>query len=96
MFLRTTLGAGLLLVATVIVAGPVAAAPSNEVFCPTAASGFVSWDVATEPYRADNYVDEHGNNNGVVCARPLYVVTDDDGNPFQIYNFIDDVVPLAK
>jgi hypothetical protein len=94
MFLRTTFSAGLLLVATVAAAGPVAAAPSDEVYCPTARSGFVVWDVSTEPYGVDNYVDEIGNNNGVVCARPTHFITGDDGNPFQIYNFIDDVVPV--
>ena len=42
-----------------------------------------------KPYGADNLVDEAGNNDGWVCAKPIYVVTDDDGSPFQIYNFLD-------
>ena len=57
--------------------------------CPGGSSGFVLWEVSTEPYGADDAVDERGNNDGRVCAKPIYVVTDDDGNPFQIYNFLD-------
>jgi hypothetical protein len=57
--------------------------------CPGGSSGFVMWEVSTEPYGVDNFVDERGNNDGWACAKPLYVVTDDDGNPFQIYNFLD-------
>ena len=50
---------------------------------------FVLWEVSTEPYGADNVVDERGNNDGWACAKPIYVVTHDDGSPFQIYNFLD-------
>ena len=57
--------------------------------CPGGSSGFVLWDVSTEPYGVDNLVDEGGNNDGWACAKPIYVVTDDDGSPFQIYNFLD-------
>ena len=35
------------------------------------ARGFVVWDVETEPYQADNAVDQAGNNDGDVCARAL-------------------------
>jgi hypothetical protein len=45
-----------------------------------------------EPYVVDNGVDEAGNQNGVACAKPGKGVTGDDGQPFQLYNFIDDVV----
>ena len=57
--------------------------------CPPGNSGFILWDISTEPYGVDNAVDAKGNADGWVCARPLYVVTDDSGEPFQIYNFID-------
>ncbi|MEP6667135.1 MAG: hypothetical protein ABJA81_11865 [Nocardioidaceae bacterium] len=30
-----------------------------------------------------------GNGDGWACARPGKVVTDENGNPFQLYNFID-------
>ena len=30
-----------------------------------------------------------GNNDGWAWAKPIYVVTDDTGSPFQIYNFLD-------
>lgn len=69
-------------------AAPVQAAPTGE-SCPGGRSGFVLWDVRAEPYAVDNRVDEGGNNDGWVCAKAIYVVTDDDGNPFQIYNFLD-------
>ena len=55
-------------------------------------SDYVLWDVATEPYAADNAVDEHGNADGWVRATPKKVVLDESGNPFQIYNFIDNRV----
>jgi hypothetical protein len=57
--------------------------------CPPGNSGYVLWDVTTEPYHADNAVDEQGNNDGWACALPRKVVMDEDGNPFQLYNFID-------
>jgi hypothetical protein len=60
--------------------------------CPPGNSGYVVWDVSTEPYGVDNAVDEHGNNDGWACARPGKVVIDEDGNPFQLYNFIDNRV----
>ena len=69
-------------------APPAQASPSGNA-CPGGNSGFVLWDVSTEPYGVDNVVDEGGNNDGWACAKPIYVVTDEDGNPFQIYNFLD-------
>ncbi len=71
---------------------PAQAASSGD-SCPGGQSGFVLWDVSTEPYGVDNLVDERGNNDGKACAKPIYVVTDDDGNPFQIYNFLDNKFP---
>ena len=68
--------------------GSAQASPSG-MSCPDAASGFVVWNVSTEPYGVDNLVDERGNNDGWACAKPIYVVTDDGGSPFQIYNFLD-------
>ena len=66
-----------------------AQASSSGTACPGGSSGFLLWAVSTEPYGADNLVDERGNNDGWACAKPIYVVTDDDGNPFRIYNFLD-------
>jgi len=70
---------------------PAQASPSGD-GCPGGNSGFVLWDVSTEPYGVDNLVDARGNNDGFACARPLYVVTDEEG-PFQIYNFLDNKFP---
>lgn len=78
--------AGLLLLATP------AQAQSPGDACPPGNSGFILWDVSTEPYQVDNLVDEHGNGDGWVCAQPWKVVTDENGNPFQLYNFIDNRV----
>ena len=76
--------------AAVLVCLPAAAqADSSGTSCPGSASGFVLWDVSAEPYGVDNLVDERGNADGWACAKPIYVVTDDEGNPFQIYNFLD-------
>jgi hypothetical protein len=69
-------------------AAPVHASPSGH-GCPGGSSGFVLWDVTTEPYGVDNLVDERGNNDGWACAKPILIVSDEDGNPFQIYNFLD-------
>lgn len=71
---------------------PAQASPSGT-SCPGGNSGFVLWDVSAEPYGVDNLVDERGNNDGWACAKPIYVVTDDEGNPFQIYNFLDNTFP---
>lgn len=69
-------------------AAPAQASPSGT-SCPGGNSRFVLWDVSTEPYGVDNMVDQNGNNDGWACAKPIYVVTDEDGSPFQIYNFLD-------
>lgn len=58
--------------------------------CPGGKSGYVEWAVSKGPYQVDNRVDEQGNNNGTVCAKPGKVVTDENEEPFQLYNFIDD------
>jgi hypothetical protein len=79
--------AGLLCLVT-----PAHASQSAGSGCPPGNSGFIPWDVSTEPYQADNAVDEQGNGDGSVCALPGKVVTDEDGNPFQLYNFIDNRV----
>jgi hypothetical protein len=63
--------------------------------CPPGNSGFILWDVSTEPYGEDNRVDAVGNSDGYACARPGPVITDEDGNPFQLYLFIDNRVPLT-
>ena len=68
---------------------PAQASTSAGDGCSPGHSGYVLWDVSTEPYGADNAVDEQGNGDGWACARPGKVVTDENGNPFQLYNFID-------
>jgi len=70
-------------------ASPSHASPDSSDACPPGNRGFVLWDVSTEPYGVDNAVDVKGNNDGWACARPIYIVTDENGDPFQIYNFID-------
>jgi hypothetical protein len=71
-----------------VLSGPADAASSGT-SCPGGRSGFVLWDVSAEPYGVDNLVDEGGNNDGWACAKPIYTVTDESGEPFQIYNFLD-------
>ena len=78
--------------AIVCAATPTAATASAGSSCPPGNSGYLLWDVDTEPYAADNAVDEQGNNDGWACALPMKVVIDEDGNPFQLYNFIDNRV----
>ncbi len=68
--------------------GSAEASPSGAA-CPGGNTGFVLWDVTTEPYGVDNLVDQRGNQDGWACAMPIKVVTDEEGNPFQIYNFLD-------
>ena len=81
--------------ATVLAAGTgpalqtIPAHASAEGGCPPGNGGFAVWDIATEPYGVDDAVDAKGNNDGWVCARPIHIVTDENGEPFQIYNFID-------
>jgi hypothetical protein len=77
----------------VCLAAPAQASPNPPGHgCPAGGGGFVLWDVSTEPYAVDNLVDEQGNNDGWACASPRKVVLDDNGEPFQIYNFIDNRV----
>ena len=83
--LAATAGLGLL-------AAPAVASPDGD-GCPIGTSGFILWDVNSEPYGADNFVDAKGNGDGWVCARPIHVVTDENGEPFQIYNFLDNKFP---
>lgn len=70
-----------------------AAATSPHTGCPPPSSGYVVWNVDQVPYQVDNLVDNKGNGNGTVCAKPVdgqtFVL---DGQTYQVYNFIDDVV----
>jgi hypothetical protein len=59
--------------------------------CPRSVSGFASWDVATQPYQADNATDLNGD--GWVCARPTSDTFTQDGQTYTVYLFIDDNVP---
>jgi hypothetical protein len=72
----------------VALGAPAHAVPAGD-GCPGGHSGFVLWDVSAEPYGVDNAVDEKGNNDGWACAKPIYTVVDENGEPFQIYNFLD-------
>ena len=89
---HTGLVAGVLLVLALPAAPYVAATPGGH--CPEGNSGFRLWPTSTEPYRVDNLVDDRGNQNGMVCAKPGDVVIDENGQPFQLYNFIDDAGQL--
>jgi len=83
------LGICLTATALLVSASPATAASSGG-HCPPAVSGYQIWDVNTQPYQADNRVDEKGNNNGFVCAKPEKIGVDASGQPLQLYNFIDD------
>lgn len=82
---------------SVPVASVAQASPPVTHGCPPAASGFLVWDVNTGPYQVDNLVDQTGNRNGWVCARPIdhqtFVV---DGTVYQIYLFMDDAIPAGS
>jgi hypothetical protein len=53
--------------------------------------GFARWSTATEPYMADDAVDEAGNHNGFVCARLLgQGLSRQYGTELPIYLFVDD------
>ena len=67
-----------------------------EGHCPPPVSGYIYWDVTTEPYQADNNVDERGNNNGVACALPGKKTFELDGVVYTIYNFIDDAGAVPR
>jgi hypothetical protein len=91
---RILIVSALAAVCTAAVALPAEASPPGQ-GCPGGASGFVLWDVTAEPYQVDNRVDESGNGDGLACAKPIYTVTDENGDPFQIYNFLDNQFPTA-
>ncbi len=58
------------------------------------ARGYTLWDVATEPYQADNRADEDGNGDGWVCARAMGNQTAGDEER-QIYLFADNDLPAS-
>ncbi len=75
----------------IFLASPALASQPDRTGCPGGNSGFELWDVSTEPYRVDNLVDDIGNQDGWACAKPTFVVLDENGDPFQIYNFLDNM-----
>jgi hypothetical protein len=83
---------GLAAAGIVCAVAPSPATASAGSSCPPGHSGFFLWDVNTEPYAADNAVDEQGNADGWVCALSGRIILDENGNPFQTYNFIDNRV----
>ncbi len=83
---------GLAAAGVIFAVSPSPATASAGDSCPPGHSGYVLWDVNTAPYEADNAVDEHGNADGWVCAQPKKIILDENGNPFQSYNFIDNRV----
>ena len=82
---------GLAALAMLVAVMPADASASGQ-SCPPGNSGYVLWDVANQPYQADNTVDGRGNGDGWVCATPKKVVVGADGQPLQVYNFIDNRV----
>jgi hypothetical protein len=85
------------LVLSVAASAPALAATTGG-HCPPASSGFVLWDADTEPYIMDNRADTwgSGNGNGVVCAKPMQLILDENGEWFQLYNFIDDTGAVPR
>jgi hypothetical protein len=81
-------------ISTIMVGGSILGATSATAgsggTCPNPASAFSRWDVATEPYQADNASDFNGN--GWVCARATKDTFVDNGQTFTVYLFIDDRV----
>lgn len=69
---------------------PAPGAQAERTPCPGGESGFVLWNVATEPYTVDNLADAAGNGNGWVCARELPGTFVEDGVEYHVQNFIDD------
>jgi hypothetical protein len=60
--------------------------------CPPAYQVWVVGSM-TPPYHADSLVDQKGNNDGIVCVRPLNDKTFQyNGQTYQVYNFIDNKV----
>jgi|tagenome__1003787_1003787.scaffolds.fasta_scaffold20980906_2 hypothetical protein len=81
-----------ILVSSVLVLGVAASGPAAARtpggHCPPSAT---VWDVGdTSVYAADNLTDEMGNGNGIVCALAKKLVLDENGEWFQMYQFIDD------
>lgn len=91
---RTALAGMIVGGALLAVAGPVAAAPPDN----GCARGFERWDITTDPYMVDGFVDEDGNDNGWVCARAVgnQYFEDATGQEFQIYVFADDTLPASE
>lgn len=79
-------------VGALLAANTVAASPTGG-NCPPSASGFIVWDISTQPYQVDNAIDAAGNGNGQVCAKRVdsltFVV---GGQSYPVYNFIEDVI----
>jgi hypothetical protein len=68
-----------------------ASATSPYTGCPPS---YQVWDVSTEPYQADNFVDQKGNNDGIVCAKQVDNKTFElNGVTYPLYNFIGNTVP---
>jgi hypothetical protein len=93
--MRKFVAGGFVVAALLGVHGP-AWAGVAEGHCPPPVSGYIYWDVTTEPYQADNNVDEQGNNNGVACALPTKKTFELDGVVYTIYNFIDDAGAVPR
>lgn len=79
-------------VVALVAANTVAATPKGG-NCPVGTSGFIVWDVSTQPYQVDDAIDANGNNNGLVCAKAVdsltFVI---EGQTYPVYNFIEDVI----
>jgi hypothetical protein len=72
---------------------PAHASPPSD-GCPR---GFDLWSTATEPYQADDEVDQAGNDNGWVCARQLGEgLSRQYGTDLPIYLFADDDLETGK
>jgi len=87
MLIRT---GSLLILALFSFAAPATVAHADSSACPGGASGFVLWNVDAAPYQADNHVDQAGNANGWVCAKPMPNYFVSNGQEYQVQNFIDD------
>jgi hypothetical protein len=68
----------------------VASTSDGSSHCPGGQSEFISWDINTEPYQADNRTDHNGN--GLVCAKPTDKTFVEGGVTYTIYIFIDDTI----
>ena len=77
----------------ILIAGLAGQASAKSPFtgCPPS---YQVWDVSTQPYQADNLVDQKGNNDGTACAKQIDDKTFElNGAMFPLYNFIDNAVP---